>query len=65
MKTAAEESGIYNLVEEIKNFAKKYEKYKQILQDDSDNSFNFSKIFEEYNKMKEGFHLRGNDASEN
>ena len=65
MKTSAEESGLYNLVDEIKNFAKKYEKYSQILRDDSDNSFNFSTIFEEYNKMKEGFHKRGNDASEN
>ena len=65
MKTEAEESANYGAVDEIKNFVKKHDKYIQILKDESNNSFNFSKLFEEYNKIKEGFHIRGNNATEN
>ena len=65
MKISAEESGNYGAVDEIKNFAKKHDKYKDILKDDSKNSFNFSKLFEEYNLLKEGYHKRGQNATEN
>ena len=65
MKTEAEQSGNFGALDEIKNFAKKNYKYKDILKDELNNSFNFNKLLEDYNQLKEGYHLRGHNASEN